>query len=142
MATACRTYSSELSQLTLMRDFVVETCRQVWARPTDEPALRQLQLALSEAAANVIRHAYQGQAGQPIVLTLEASADRIRLTLSHNGISFDPTTVPPPEFDGSREGGFGVYMMDRLTDQVVYFREADGRSAVRLVKCRTPPAQE
>jgi serine/threonine-protein kinase RsbW len=142
MATACRTYSSELSQLAAMREFVGETCRREWAKPADEPAICQLQLALGEAAANVIRHAYQGQAGQPIELTLETRADQIRLTLHHNGLPFDPKNVSPPEFDGSREGGFGVYMMDRLADQVAYSREADGRSAVRLVKCRTPPVRE
>jgi anti-sigma regulatory factor (Ser/Thr protein kinase) len=142
MATACRTYTSELSQLAAMREFVGETCRREWAKPADEPAIRQLQLALCEAAANVIRHAYQEKAGQPIELTLETRADQIRLTLHHNGLPFDPKTVPPPEFDGSREGGFGVYMMDRLADQVAYSREADGRSAVRLVKCRTPPVRE
>jgi phosphoserine phosphatase RsbU/P len=139
MATASRTYSSELSQLAAMREFVGEACRPVWARPADEGALRELQLALSEAAANVIRHAYQGRPGQPIELTLDTTRDRIRLTLHHRGAPFEPGAAPPPEFDGSREGGFGVYMMDRLVDGVDYLREADGRSAVRLVKRRTPP---
>jgi anti-sigma regulatory factor (Ser/Thr protein kinase) len=138
MATACRTYSSELSQLAAMREFVGDACRQEWTNPTDEPAILELQLALTEAAANVIRHAYQGQPGQPIELMLEAAADRIRLTLHHRGVAFDPQTAAPPEFDGSREGGFGVYMMDRLADEVAHSREADGRSAVCLVKYRTP----
>jgi anti-sigma regulatory factor (Ser/Thr protein kinase) len=138
MATASRTYTSELSQLAVMREFVGETCRQEWARPVDEPAIHQLQLALGEAAANVIRHAYEGQAGRPMVLMLETFADQIRLTLYHGGLAFYPKTAPPPEFDGSREGGFGVYMMEQLADQVAYFQEADGRSAVRLVKYRPP----
>jgi anti-sigma B factor antagonist len=142
MATASRTYSSELSQLAAMRGFVGDTCRKAWATPADDASIRQLQLALCEAAANVIRHAYQGRAGQPIVLTLETRADRIRLTLHHDGLAFDPKTAAPPEFDGDREGGFGVYMMEQLADQVVYSREADGRSAVRLVKYRTPVREQ
>jgi anti-sigma regulatory factor (Ser/Thr protein kinase) len=142
MATACRTYSSELSQLAAMREFVGEACRREWDTPADEAALLELQLALTEAAANVIRHAYEGQAGQAIELVADASPDRIRLTLYHHGLPMDPQTVPAPEFDGSREGGFGVYMMDRLADQVVHFREVDGRSAVRLVKWRTPIVRE
>jgi anti-sigma regulatory factor (Ser/Thr protein kinase) len=136
MATASRTYSSELSQLAAMREFVGDACRREWTRPADEPALGELQLALSEAAANVIRHAYQGRPGQPIELTLETGADRIGLTLRHEGLPFDPVAAAPPDFDGGREGGFGVYMMGRLADEVAYLREADGHCAVRLVKCR------
>jgi anti-sigma regulatory factor (Ser/Thr protein kinase) len=137
MATAWRTYSSELSQLAVMRDFVGETCRQEWANPADESIIFQLQLVLTEAATNVIRHAYQGQSGQPIELMLETHADQVRLTLYYNGQAFDPRTVSPPDFDGSREGGFGVYMMEQWVDQVTYFLEDDGRRAVRLVKKRT-----
>jgi phosphoserine phosphatase RsbU/P len=142
MATACRTYSSELSQLAAMREFVGDACRQAWNTPADEPAILELQLALTEAAANVIRHAYQGQPGQPIEVTAEASADRIRVLLHHRGLPFDPEAAPPPDFDGSREGGFGVYMMDRLADEVTHSRAEDGRSAVCLVKCRTPTVRE
>ncbi len=142
MATATRTYSSELSQLASMREFVGETCRREWARPADETVIRQLELALTEAAANVIRHAYQERAGQAIELTLEILAEQVCLTLSHDGPPFDRTAVPPPTFDGSREGGFGVYMMERLADQVSYFQEPGGRSAVRLVKLRLPTVRE
>ena len=142
MFTETRTYSSELPQLGLMRDFVGDACRKEWSRATDEAGIRQLELALQEAGANVIEHAYQGKAGQPIVLVLETLTDQIRVTLVHNGVSFDPRSLPKPRFDGAREGGFGVYMMEQLVDHLTYFREADGRSAVRLVKYRTRSGRE
>jgi serine/threonine-protein kinase RsbW len=140
MPIAFRSYTSDLSQLAPMREFVGDVCRQAW--PNDETAVRELQLALCEAAANVIEHAYQERPGQPITLTLETLADEIRLTLHHYGTPFDRHTAAPPVFDGSREGGFGVFMMEQLANEVVYSHEADGRSAVRLVKRRTPPARE
>jgi serine/threonine-protein kinase RsbW len=138
MSIASRSYTSDLSQLAAMREFVGDVCHQAW--PDDGTAVRELQLALCEAAANVIEHAYQERPGQPITLTLEILADEIRLTLHHHGAPFNPTAAAPPDFDGSREGGFGVFMMERLADEVVYFQEADGRSAVRLVKRRAPPS--
>lgn len=142
MATACRTYSSELSQLTAMREFVGEACRQQWETATDEPAIQQLLLALQEAAANVIEHAYREEAGRPIVLMLETLADQVCITLYHQGVAFDPHAAVPPSFDGSRDGGFGVFMIEHLLDQISYFHESDGRSAVRLVKYRMPRSQE
>ncbi len=142
MALASRTYSSELSQLTAMRAFVGETCRREWTKTADEPAIRQLQLAVAEAAANVIRHAYQGVAGRPMALMLETHPDQIRLTLYHNGLAFDSKSAPPPAFDGSSEGGFGVYMIEQLTDEVTYFQDVDGRCAVYLVKNRSKRLRE
>jgi anti-sigma regulatory factor (Ser/Thr protein kinase) len=138
LATLSRTYSSEWSQLALMRDFAREACRLEWNAPGDETGIGQLLLALHEAAANVIEHAYQGQAGQPIGLRLETNANQICLTLLHQSSVFDPATAPPPQFDGSRESGFGVFMIERLVDEVTYFREAEGCSAVRLTKRRGP----
>jgi anti-sigma regulatory factor (Ser/Thr protein kinase) len=138
MATAIRTYSSELSQLAQMREFVGEVCVRVWPEAAADSAIRELQLALCEAAANVVRHAYEDAPGRCIDLEIEADSERVRLTLRHDGVPFDPTAAVPPDFDGSREGGFGVYMMEQLADEVAYLREADGRSAVRLVKKRPP----
>ncbi|MFO0969927.1 MAG: ATP-binding protein [Gemmataceae bacterium] len=138
MLRVAHEYSSELSQLPLMRAAVGEACRRHWDHPADASAIAHLELALTEAAANIIEHAYGGAAGRPILLVLEMDGDRATLTLYHEGCDFDPKTAPPPVFNGSRQGGFGVYMIGRLMDEVRHFRDSDGRCAVRLVKNRTP----
>ena len=46
--------------------------------------------ALSEAAANVILHSYQGEAGRSIELIVDTDADRISLSLYHQGRDFEP----------------------------------------------------
>jgi anti-sigma regulatory factor (Ser/Thr protein kinase) len=139
MAQVIREYSSDTSQVADMRALLAEECRREWGDGTDE-AVFKLQLALSEAVTNIVRHAYQGQPGQPIQLVLETTAGQACLTLYYHGRTFDPETVAPPRFDGSKEGGFGVYLMKELTDQVTYFRTEDGRCAVRLLKNRAPAA--
>lgn len=138
MSQVSREFSSELAHLPEMRAFVREICVTTWDRPEDEKAICHLLLALTEAAANIVEHAYQGEGGHPIFLFVETDDDRASLTLVHEGMEFDPARVPPPVFNGSREGGFGVYLIDRLTDQVCHFRNEDGRRAVRMVKNRTP----
>src|SRR6516165_9767390 len=55
------TYPSELSQLAAMRNFAAEVCRLSWGNSENEEAIYQLQLALTEAATNIIRHAYPGE---------------------------------------------------------------------------------
>jgi anti-sigma B factor antagonist len=49
--------------------------------------------------------------------------------------------VAPPAFDGSRQGGFGVYLIKQTVDEVHYFCDARGRCGVRLVKKRAPAPQ-
>src|SRR5262245_59636455 len=136
-------FSSDLSQLAALRTLVAEACARAWGAREDDAAVRALQLALVEAATNVIRHAYQGETGQPLLLVIDAAADRVIATLYHQGRAFDPEAVAPPAFDGSRTGGFGIYLMKQLADEVSFFRDPDGRSGVRLAKNRTPmPGKE
>jgi anti-sigma regulatory factor (Ser/Thr protein kinase) len=33
--------------------------------------------------------------------------------------------IPLPSFDGSRDGGFGTYIMMRSSDELVYGRDGD-----------------
>src|SRR5437762_8370224 len=111
MERAARTFSSDLRQLAEMRAFVRDICRRSWGIPPEHEALAQLDLAISEAAANIIRHGYRGEADRPIEIIVDADENRVSIGLYHEGIEFDPASVPPPVFDGSREGGFGLYLM-------------------------------
>ena len=56
------------------------------------------------------------------------------MSLYDQGLGFDADEVEPPRFDGTRIGGFGLYMIRECVDEVRYSREADGRNVVRLVK--------
>jgi phosphoserine phosphatase RsbU/P len=128
--------SSTLSQLVLVREFVGRFCHALPPPALTEDSIAQLQLAVTEAASNIVRHAYHGQAGQPIQLEADVFADRIVLRLYHMGESFDPKQVPPPVFDGSREGGFGVYIIAQSVDEVQYCRDERGRNCICLIKYR------
>jgi sigma-B regulation protein RsbU (phosphoserine phosphatase) len=128
--------SSAFNQLGLVRQFAEHFCRALPPPALTEDSIAQLQLAVTEATSNIVRHAYLGQVGQPIQLEADAFADRIVLRLYHTGKSFDPKQVPPPAFDGSREGGFGVYIIAQSVDDVSYFRDERGRNCICLIKYR------
>ena len=53
------------------------------------------------------------------------------------GKPFDPKEARPPSFDGSRDGGFGVYLISQSVDEVCYSRDAAGRNCISLTKYRT-----
>jgi anti-sigma regulatory factor (Ser/Thr protein kinase) len=98
-------------------------------------------LALNEALANVMRHAYRGATDRPIDVTFERrpSGDRrhvaVAVLIRDWGTPFDPNKVPPkPPVDPSKldslddltPGGLGLMCIKELMDDVRYERQPDG----------------
>jgi anti-sigma regulatory factor (Ser/Thr protein kinase) len=129
-----RLFASDLSQLADMRALVADVCVRAWSLAGGHGPLDELILAVQEAATNIIRHALAGAADQRIQLVIDANASSATVTLYHCGREFDPASAQAPAFDGSQEGGFGVYLIEQLVDEVHYFTESTGRSGIRLLK--------
>jgi len=132
-----REYDGDLRQLAAMRAFVREVCHESWQpEPTAENQIQRLELALTEAASNVILHAYEGHKHKPITLNVESDADQVTVTLRHAGKPFDPESAPPPVFDGSKQSGFGLYLIRKCVDEVQYRQDDQGRCVIHLVQKR------
>jgi anti-sigma regulatory factor (Ser/Thr protein kinase) len=127
---------SDLSDLVRAREFVRTFCGTLPGSPLDEHRVAELELAVNEAASNVMKHAYHGRTDQRIYLAAEAFPDHVVVQLHHLGDPFDPSAVPPPSFDGSRESGFGVYLITMSVDGVRYYRDERGGNCIALVKLR------
>jgi PAS domain S-box-containing protein len=123
---------SDLKELRRVREFVCEFCGGLLG----DESLGSLELAVNEAASNIMKHAYQGRADQWIHLEAEAFADYVSIQLHHLGDPFDPLAAPPPTLDGTRESGYGAYIISQSVDQVRYYRDERGRNCVALVKKR------
>jgi anti-sigma regulatory factor (Ser/Thr protein kinase) len=102
----------------------------------EETVVSQLELAITDALSNIMRHAYRGRTDQRIQLDIEAFADRLVLRLHHLGETFDPSAVKTPAFDGSEDGGFGMYIIEQSVDTVRYYRDERGRNCISMVKNR------
>jgi anti-sigma regulatory factor (Ser/Thr protein kinase) len=131
-------FPSELRHLSEVRALVREVCRRAWGDAIDEEWLGKLELAVDEAACNVVLHAYEGKPGLPVEVAVAADADQACVTLFHQGKPFDPDAVAPPAFDGSRESGFGLFLIRQAVDELTYFQDDRGRQGIRLVKKRLP----
>ena len=127
---------SDLRDLRRARAFVRSFCGSFAGSWLDRNGIAELELAVSEAASNVMRHAYQGRTDQRIQIEAEAFADHVALRLHHLGDPFDPAAAPPPALDGSRDFGFGIYLITHSVDEFRYYRDERGGSCVALVKKR------
>jgi serine/threonine-protein kinase RsbW len=95
-----------------------------------------LELAITEALSNVIRHAYGGEGAQPIELSLAIDERRVELSLLDRGRPFLPRDYRPPDLDEPGEGNYGLHLIDQLVDEV-HRRSRPGEGTVlSLVKYR------
>ena len=94
---------------------------------------RAIVLAVDEAMANVIRHAYRGKPDQGIEMQCRARADRLEFTLLDQGESPDPARLRGQPLDESALGGRGTHLIRMIMDEVCYERVARG-NRLRLCK--------
>jgi PAS domain S-box-containing protein len=127
---------SDLKELRRAREFVRAVCRDLPGAPLDADSVAAFELAVNEAASNIMKHAYHGRADQWIHLEAEAFSGQVSIRLYHQGEPFDPSTVAPPALDGSQESGFGFYLITQSVDDVRYSRDTRGRNCIALVKVR------
>jgi anti-anti-sigma factor len=128
-------FSSSLNELRLVRDFINRFCQ---ALPGDQERFTsQVLLAINEAFCNVVNHSYKKAEGRPVLIQGELSSRGAIIQLSDQGETFfDPTTVSEPSLDGSKDGGFGWYMIKHIADQITYIRKEneDGWNHLRIYK--------
>ena len=83
----------------------------------------EVMLAVQEACANVVRHAYKS-CEVPGILGLRTQffPGMVRFTVTDEGPGYDPSSVPPPNFSNPTDGGYGVHLMRETMSKVSYYR--------------------
>ena len=133
---------SDLRKLREVRAFVRQFCAKMSGATVNQDDVGALELAVTEAASNIMRHAYHGNEDQSIQVEAEALPGRVRLRLWHQGDSFDPSTASLPVPDGSRESGYGVFIIAHSVDDVSYYSDDLGRNCIELTKTVKSPGEE
>ncbi len=132
---------SRLDALREARQFVRRVCRHTAAPALSEADVAALELAVNEAASNIITHAYHGRSDGTIQIDADIFPDHVTIHLRHLGDPFEPERVRPPAFDGSRESGFGCYLIAQCVDEVAYYRDEHGRHCIALTKRHHDPSR-
>ena len=104
---------AEPKYLKLIRKFVSNICEMV-NFPSKQ--CNRITLAIDEACANIIRHAYGGTTTQPIILQTQIFTDRIRFILRDFGKKADIESIKSRQLDDVRPGGLGVHLIKSVMD--------------------------
>jgi len=129
------TVVGRLDSLGLISEFVTRAAQDAGF---DESAVYAVDMAVDEACANIIGHAYGGEGRGDIEISYRIDEDGLTVVLRDHGRAFDPTGVPHPDLDAPLEergeGGLGLFLMRRLMDRVEYESRPGSGNILTLVK--------
>jgi sigma-B regulation protein RsbU (phosphoserine phosphatase) len=121
-------------QLPRLRAFIQAKCEAIPYFKQEEQQLYNLQMAVTEAATNIVKYAYQGSVRGKIRIQLQADHRKVDIKLFDSGCAFEPSTVPKPVMEGLQESGRGVHLIKTMLDQVFYLRDPAGMNCLHMVK--------
>ncbi len=133
-------FAAQLESLSAINDFVTRAAEEAGL---DDRAVYAVQMAVEEASANIIQHAYGGEApaGAEIEFTCVVHQEELTLILKDEGRSFDPATVPDPDLcspvEERQAGGLGVFFIRQLMDEVRFECEAGTTNVLTMIKRST-----
>ncbi len=128
-----KVFSAELSHLYGMLDFVRNYALSLGMPPG---CLDQVVLAMEEALVNVINYGYpdRGKGELQIVCEGVSNPNGLKISILDQGIPFNPianipanpSSTPPVHSSDRALGGYGIYILAGLMDQVEYQRTEEG----------------
>jgi len=102
----------------------------------DESECRAITLAIDEALANVIRHAYHDSVDGLIELECRESADGLEITLLDNGEGPNRSKICAREIGCDQPGGLGTHIIKNVMDEVSYEESPEGNRFVASKRLR------
>ena len=112
----------------LIRGLLRQSLQDLGVVPT---GIDEVLLALSEACANVVQHAGEGEEYQVDV----AIDDHVcRISVLDDGAGFDVAAVTAERPRSPLDGGRGLLLMQALVDELDFRETEDGRHRVTLEK--------
>ena len=129
-----RSFTAYYRNLAPIADYAMQYARDLGF---DHKALYAIELALDEACANIIDHAYHGEGKGSIDIDLSTEDSLFVIKVEDRGQAFDPKSIPAPDLtsplDIRNERGLGVYTMRKLMDRVDFSR-CKGKNCLLLAK--------
>lgn len=128
-------FPGKFSSLNEIRDYYTKAAKEA---NLGKDSIYDVQLAVDEAASNIISHAYGGENKGEIECSYRVEPGKLEVIMRDHGKPFDPDTVKSPEMKSDvneREtGGLGIHFMRSLMDLVEFTFNGQGGNILRMIK--------
>jgi serine/threonine-protein kinase RsbW len=126
---------SDTENLAMIREFVTGIGNRAGL---PAPQVAQLELAVDEACANVIEHAYGPEVVKEVSVRATVDDMAIQIDVVDTGKGFDPASVSQSNLDQlvaeRRSGGLGMKLINTLMDEVHYQVIPGEKNELRMIK--------
>jgi len=118
-------FPSDLALLATITDYVMKRIGLVWSPSADD--FGALNIALSEALINAIKHGNNSDPSKLVQFTIEMNQDEARFIVENEGDGFNVNDIPHPRDPENllKSSGRGVLMIKNIMDEVRY--DNDGK---------------
>ncbi len=136
-------FPGRFSSLDDIRDFYTQAAKEA---ELDRKSIYDVQLAVDEAAANIIDHAYEGEGKGEIECSYLASPGKLEVIMRDHGKSFNPKAVKKRDSKAGlncrKQGGLGLHFMRSLMDSVEFTFNGKGGNVLKMVKTKGEPEEK
>jgi Anti-sigma regulatory factor (Ser/Thr protein kinase) len=135
-------FSADLNKISQM---VLEIMQIVSAMECAQGHENEIELALQEALANAIRHGAGNDPSKSVQVKVACEAEHgMLIIVTDPGDGFDPLQVPDPQHADNvySDHGRGIFLINRLMDQVEFKRGGTEIHMRKFVKAKTDAASE
>ena len=126
---------SSTENLSMIRDFVKSIGTQAGMSDLE---VAGLEMAVDEACANVMEHAYRDDATKDVSIRATVDEDAVEIEVIDTGKGFDPAAVEQLKLEdlvsAKRTGGLGMRLMKSFMDEVHYAMLPGVKNELRMVK--------
>ena len=88
----------------------------------DSSLIFDIRLSVEEAIKNAIIHGNKNNGKLPVFISYSLEGNKFHVEVEDRGNGFNPANIPDPTLDDNllRAGGRGVFLIERLMDEVKY----------------------
>lgn len=108
-------------------------CRDVTDADAVKTFLSVLELVVSEACTNAVKHGAKSDTQKDVIIHIGLDEDSMVIKVKDFNEPFDFTSVKDPDLENHPEGGYGIFLMRSFMDEVSYSHE-DGWNCITMIK--------
>jgi len=128
-------FKGNYSNLEYIREFFASAAKLAGL---DDESVYDIQMAVDEAASNIIDHAYKGEDLGNIECSYHVTPEELIISLKDFGEPFDPEDVESPDLESDvccrKPRGLGLHFMKSLMDSVAFSFNGHGGNVLTIIK--------
>ena len=126
---------NELSEITTVQERFQEFGK---AHGFSKDLERKMDMIVDELLGNVILYAFKEGGEHEIEITAEQVRNRLTVTISDDGVPFNPLLIDPPDTSLAVKdrplGGLGILLVRKMADDILYQRRIDKNVLTLIIR--------